>query len=412
MVDVWYPAAIDSVHGGFLSTFDYQWQAAETQPKFIVTQARHLWTLSKLAERYPDRRELQSYADHGFRFLKETLRDDEFGGYHSMLHRDGSPDFSSGDGKLIYGQAFVTYALAAYAEMSGSEEALSLAQESFRWIEDHAFDEEYGGYFQATSRDGTPQPVETTANPSNTDWLSYKDQNTTIHLLEAYTELYQVWPDAKVRERLSSLLTLLRDTIVQERGYMHLFFTRDWQKVSFEDSVRRHWRHGLTGYQLMDHVSFGHDIEAAFLMLEAREALGLEDERTPEVARQLVDHTIRYGFDGNLGGLYERGYYFADTVTIISDTKTWWAQGEAMNSLLLFAQLYPEDVIYFREFERLWLYVNSYFLDWEHGGWYAQGIDRQPEFRERAKAHNWKGPYHTVRSLMLCSDRLKSLLEP
>ncbi len=99
-----------------------------------------------------------------------------------------------------------------------------------------------------------------------------KDQNTMIHLLECFTELYEVWPDVTLRERLSSVLQIIRDTITTDKGYMKLFFQRDWTPVSYRESnsiIRE------KNYEF-DHVSFGHDVETAYLMFEASEALGIQ----------------------------------------------------------------------------------------------------------------------------------------
>ncbi|MEM9327981.1 MAG: AGE family epimerase/isomerase [Bacteroidota bacterium] len=409
MVSKWYPAAIDSAHGGYHASFDYQWRADSVQTKFIVTQPRHLWTLSKIALRYPDEPQFRAYADHGFQFLRDVMYDHQYGGFFTHLTREGDIHGSDGAGKLIYGQAFVLFGLAAYADMSGAREALQMAQDQFRWIEAHAFDTVYGGYYQFLSKDGLPKPIERRTNASNLDWLSYKDQNTSIHLLEAYAELYKIWPDSLLKERLQRLVSLIRDTVTTKPGYMRLFFTRDWQPISFEDSVRKyHAVDSLTSYAIMDHLSYGHDIEAAYLMLDAEDALGIKDPKTLQVAQQLVDHSIAHGIDREFGGLIERGYYFGDTVVVISGTKTWWAQAEALNSLSLFSKL---DVAgaerYADEFEGLWDYMKAQFLDWDQGGWYAQGLDQQPEFKTAPKGHNWKTPYHTTRALLLCLDRLE-----
>jgi mannobiose 2-epimerase len=111
--------------------------------------------------------------------------------------------------------------------------------------------------------------------------LGYKDQNSSIHLLEAFTELYSIWPDVLVRKRLEEMLELVRDTITSPQGYLVLFLHPDWKPVSFRDSAEAI----ILKHRNLDHVSFGHDVETAFLMLEASHTLGIHnDTKTLTVA--------------------------------------------------------------------------------------------------------------------------------
>ncbi len=404
LLEKWYPRCQDTVHGGFLSDFDYRWQATGPDNKMIVTQARHIWTTSKAAEWYSDNDIYLTLARHGFHFLKEKMWDAEFGGFYNLVNREGDVLTPPSEGRIIkraYGNAFAIYGLAAYYKISKDTAVLNLAKDAFRWLDQHSFDPEYGGYFQFMERDGRPMPEGFGHTPP-------KDQNSSIHLLEAFTELYAVWPDQKLRERLQELLEIIRDTITTDMGYMNLFFYRDWTPLSYRDSTEavREANHHL------DHVSFGHDVETAFLMMEASETLGLEhDDRTLEVGRKMVDHTLQNGWDDVLGGIYDGGYYFKDNPnhTLIRDTKNWWAQSEMLNTLLIMHELYPDDdQAFFEKFKKQWAYCQEYLLDSEHGGWYAGGLDKEPERKTGDKGHIWKGAYHTARSLMNCIEKLKN----
>ena len=394
LLDVWYPRAIDSLHGGYLSYFTYDWEPEGAQEKMIVTQARHVWTTAEAAAFYEEEKERYlPMAAHGFAFLREAMWDPLHGGFYTLVTRAGEP---TGEGanalKTAYGNAFGIYGLAAYAGASGDTAALGLAQEAFRWLEEHSHDPVYGGYFQFMEPDGTPLTEGYAGTPP-------KDQNSSIHLLEAFTELYDVWPDALVRERLEEMLHVVRDTLVSREGSLRLYFGRDWMPVSYRDSsadVR-------AAHYNLDHVSFGHDVETAFLLLEAAHALGIGEDTTLVVAKRMVDRALQTGWDGDVGGFYDEGYVFPDStdVTIIKDTKNWWAQAEALNTLLLMARRFPDDPMdYGERFEEQWRYVDAYLLDPEHGGWYDSGLDQDPESRGRPKGHIWKGAYHTARSLM------------
>lgn len=404
LLEAWYPRCRDTVHGGFLSDFDYQWKATGPDNKFIVTQARHVWTTSKAAEFYPENKLYPELAAHGFQFLKDYMWDAEYGGFYELLNRKGEVLVSDPEGRITkraYGNAFGIYGLAAYYHLSGDTAALNLAKKAFLWLEEHSHDPEYGGYFQFLERDGTPIMEGMNGTPP-------KDQNSSIHLLEAFTELYAVWPDALLRERLEEMLVLIRGTITTDKGYLTLFLARDWTPLSYRDSTAEVRD---ANYRL-DHVSFGHDVETAYLMMEASHVLRLEnDTRTMEVGKRMVDHALQNGWDHDLGGIYDEGYYYRDqpVIAIIKDSKNWWAQSEMLNTMLIMHELYPEDDWDFMEkFQKQWAYCRDYLIDWEHGGWYAGGLDKEPSRKTGPKGQIWKGSYHTARSLMNC---LRNLLE-
>ncbi|MCB0610041.1 MAG: AGE family epimerase/isomerase [Lewinellaceae bacterium] len=404
VLDNWYPRSIDRDSGGFYSTFTYDFQLQGPQDKMIVTQARQVWTNAKASLSHPNERRFKEGAAHGFQFLRDKMWDPLNGGFYTLVSRSGK--HKEGDlVKTAYGNAFGIYALAAYYDATRDTAALNLAKEAFMWLENHSHDPVEKGYFQHLTMDGTPIRRDSTA--ASTAETGYKDQNSSIHLLEAFTELYRVWPDALVRERLQELLLLIRDTITTEKGYLTLFLEPDWTPVSFRDSTEE----VILKHHNLDHVSFGHDVETAYLMLEASETLGLEnDERTETIAKRMVDHALANGWDDSVGGFYDEGYYFKDKpgLTIIRDTKNWWAQAEGLNSLLLMSEKYPaDDHRYFEHFVKLWDYVNTYLVDHDHGDWYAGGLDKEPDQKTALKGHIWKATYHHYRGMTNCIDRLQ-----
>jgi mannobiose 2-epimerase len=398
----WYPLCIDTAYGGFYSDINYRWELDGTQEKMIVTQARHVWSTANAAMFYQKDNVLRDIASRGVEFLRNTMWDQEFGGFYDLVNRRGEPLKENGEIiKRAYGGAFAIYALSAYYRASGDTAALHFAQEAFQWFEQHSYDPLHGGYFQFMSRNGTPFTEGYRGAPP-------KDQNSMIHLLECFTELYKVWPDPTLKERLHSTLRIIRDTITTDKGYMVLFFQRDWTPVSYRDSsseVRE------KNYEF-DHVSFGHDVETAYLMLEASEALGMKNDTTTlRAAKKMVDHVLRNGWDKDHGGIYDGGYYFQgeDRPSIVRKTKEWWAQVEAFNSFLMMSELFPDDALdYYGKFRAQWEYCKKYLIDNEHGGWYWGGVDMVPNNVLSPKGTIWKADYHTSRALINCIRRLKS----
>ncbi len=402
---LWYPRTVDNEYGGFLSRYSYDWKPIGTQNKMIVTQARHTWTASKVAYRDSSRKNFAKHGRHGFDFLRSTMWDDEYGGFYTTVSREGRVLTEEDDviQKGLYGNAFGIYGLASYYQATGDTAALGLAKQAFHWLDEGSYDPEHGGYFNSLTREGEYYQPEgyRSARP--------KDYNSGIHILEALAELYQVWPDDTVRSRLYEMFTVVRDTFTTGKGYMNLYFKRDWTPIVYKDSSRAVQEQHLG----TDHVTFGHDIETAFLLLEAAHALNFSEDSVLTHAKKMVDHTIDNAWDAEEGGFYDRGYYFEgdEELTVTDSSKVWWAQAEALHSLLIMAEHFPDDpnYDYFDLFAKQWNYIKNYLLDPQYGGWYERGLDEDPQVREDPKATIWKGNYHTIRALLRCKQLLSNM---
>ncbi|HPR31705.1 MAG TPA: AGE family epimerase/isomerase [Prolixibacteraceae bacterium] len=222
--------------------------------------------------------------------------------------------------------------------------------------------------------------------------------NTSIHLLEAFTAAVQVLPDPRIKNRLEELLILIRDTMTSDNGTLRLFFEKDWKPVNHADSSRAF----ILENSYFDHISFGHDIETAYLLIDASKTLyGQVDPNTLAIAKKLTDHTIAQGFAPGFYGIYDRGYLFDGKTEIISVKKTWWSQFEALHTLALMSQFFPEENKYTEGFAAMWRYIDQELTDHRNGGYYNNGLDTSPQDTTGRKAHNWKGPYHDGRALMM-----------
>jgi len=401
MLNKWYPQNMDTLYGGFLTEFTYDFKPTSNQNKFIVTQARHTWSTSKAAMRYPGVNYYKTLAQNGYKFLHDAMWDKTYGGFYTMVDRKGNVIDST---KNAYGNAFGIYALAAYCKLSNDRDALGFAQEAFMWLEKHSHDPEHKGYYQHMQRDGTP--IQRTANTPATAETGYKDQNSSIHLLEAFTELYAVWPNDLLHERLLEILLLIRDTMIGSKGYLTLFFLPDWTAVSIRDSSDEY----IIAHHGLDYVSSGHNVETSYLLLEASHILNMQNDTTTlRIAKQMVDHALQNAWDDKHGGIYDAGYYLKSKpgLTIISKEKNWWSQAEEMNSLLMMSDLFPNDPMhYYDKFKQQWQYIQTYMIDHIYGDWYANGTDIDPKIKTALKGHIWKGNYHQFRSMMNCVDRL------
>jgi mannobiose 2-epimerase len=411
LLDAWYPVTLDTACGGFLSDLTFDWHPYGPQNKMLVTQSRHVWTTSKAAVFYKGKN-YQKMAEHGFHFLRDKMWDEIHGGFYMLRNRKGdSIDIMYRDEKRAYGNAFAIYALTAYYTMSGDFSALELAKKTFFWLEKHSYDHEYKGYFDAMTRDGSwlwQSDFRTAVFDSST--TSYKDFNSAIHLLEAFTELYRVWQDSLLCRRLSELFFIIRDTMTDERGYLVLFWNRDWTPVSLRDSSETVREKNF----YLDHISFGHDMETAYLMLEALHVLQIKpDIKTLSLAKRMVDHSLAKGWDKKKGGFFNQGYYIdnMDSFSLLSEQKSWWVQAEGLNALLLMSKLFSEEDKYRHSFKKQWNYIRKYLIDHQHGGWYIFGLDKNPEAANMDKGYIWKANYHEMRALCNCLNMLKSECE-
>jgi cellobiose epimerase len=387
----WFPASIDTEHGGFHQNFREDWSRDPRNDKSIVCQARLTWTASAASLHYPaDAVRYKAHALHGLDFLLGSLWDREQGGFYWALDERGSPA-RSGE-KHAYGMAFGIYAACECYRATHDPRALDLAKRAYLWLDAHAHDARNGGYYEALSRAGTP--VLSPADPSTpADFIGthygYKSMNTHIHLLEALTALHGVWPDAGVRRRLDETFRLVRDRIAVAPGCLNLFFTPDWRPVP-------------------DHDSFGHDVETAYLLVEAAAALGTPDDRKSwSIARSLVDHALEYGWDRENGGFYDSGSAFGPPS--VTD-KIWWTQAEGLNALaLMHAHFGHKTSRYWDALRLQWKFIREHQIDSRYGGWLAS-VDRDGQSSAgRAKGDQWTESYHQARALMTVSDTLRRL---
>jgi mannobiose 2-epimerase len=220
--------------------------------------------------------------------------------------------------------------------------------------------------------------------------LGYKSMNTHIHLLESFTQLYEVWKDDTLRQRIEELLHVVRDKVAVQPGVMNLYFTNDWRPIP-------------------DHDSYGHDVETTYLMHEAAEVLGKHgDQETERVGRMLADHSYAYGWDDEHGGLYESGPFAGKPADF---GKEWWVQMESLNTLLMLHERFGAQTdVYWRRFQQQWQYIQRYQVDAQYHGIYNM-IQPDGTPTTTAKGSIWKAAYHDGRALLNVSERLQRLAE-
>jgi mannobiose 2-epimerase len=394
VLGVWFPRSVDKVHGGFHSHFARDWTELPSDGKFSVFQGRMTWVAAQVVLREPALKDqFIPIVRHGVDFLANVMWDKQYGGFFWGLDDDGRITPAFGDVKELYGISFCIYGTAAAYAATHDPKALELAKNGFLWADKHAHDEAHGGYFEWLARDGTPVVPHVpdgmvATNPIGP--INYKSMNTHIHLLEAFTELYRVWPDPTLRSRLEELLAIVRDRICVEPGAMNLYFTNAWQPIP-------------------DHDSYGHDVETAYLMLETDEVLhGQADAKTERMARLLVDHALAYGWDKDHGGFFREGTTFGKPEDTL---KEWWVQVEGLNALLMMHERYGKETgVYFQRFLQQWAFIQNHTIDARyHGDFNLTKADGTPITEDKGSI--WKAAYHDGRALWNVNARLRKLAD-
>jgi len=395
VLEVWFPRTVDNENGGFRSNFARDWAPlARGDGKFSVFQGRMTWIASQVAMRRPELKEqFLAIVNQGVNYISDVMWDKQYGGFYWGLSDKGETSSYYTDGKHLYGMSFCLYGLAAAYQATSDPKTLALAQRAFGWMDEHAHDAKNGGYFEWLTRQGNPVPTHPETGkiellPVAMFPVGYKSMNTHIHLLEAYAQLYEVWKDELLRQRLQELLAIIRDKICVEPGAMNLYFTSRWEPIP-------------------DHDSYGHDVETLYLMLETEDVLGQgHDPRTERMAKMLVDHALAYGWDNDLGGFYQDGTTYGKPE---SRLKEWWVQFEALNALLMMHEKYGRQTdAYFEAFQQQWRFIKEYQIDSQFHGVYEL-IGTNGKATSQDKGRIWKAAYHDGRALLNVTERLRRL---
>lgn len=373
----WTEHAVDEKYGGFAGHIRSDNQIVEEANKGAVLNARILWTYSAAYSNIKDQ-QYYELAIRAYDYIRRYFRDPQYGGVYWELDYKGNPVNKR---KQVYAQAFTIYALAEYYKINADEEALVWAKEIFELLEQYSHDKEKGGYVEAfTEKWEDMEDVRLSEKDAN----EKKTMNTHLHVLEAYTNLYRVWPDEKVRIALSDLVDLFFERFLNDQHHLNLFFTMDWEL-----------RHQL--------VSYGHDIEFSWLIQEAAEVLGDHQmvERTRIAALDIATVTMREGIDQDGGLLNEKNL---DNGHLDSD-KHWWPQAEAVVGFVNAWQNSKDDKFLETAFAS-WNFINSFIVDHKGGEWFWKVSRDGKVSYEEEKAGAWKCPYHNTRA---CIEVLKRL---
>ena len=379
----WCGPALDHEHGGWIAWLSNDLKPDRSQPKGLIVNSRILWAFSAVYRERPENL-FQEMADRAFDWVINRFWDAQHGGAFWQLDDAGHV---LDDSKKIYGQAFCIYALAEYHLAFAVPAALARARELFELIERHAHDSRHDGYIEVCRRDWTEAGPE--ARLSDKDMNEKKSMNNHLHLLESFTNLYRVWQEPRVEQRLRELIQLFEQRILDSRTHhLNHFFNEDWRVRS-------------------NTYTFGHDIEATWLLCEAAGVLGDDDvrKRAEAIALPMAEIVLKEGIDADGALRYE-----GKGGNIIDGGKECWPQAEAVIGFLNAFQI-SRDEKFLKAVLRVWDFIENHLVDRVHGEWFWRikpegGVDAT-----LPKVSEWKGPYHGSRMCLETLHRLHAISE-
>lgn len=373
----WMERMVDEPRGGFLGRITGDGAADPDAPKGAILCGRILWAFAA-AYRVTARPEYLRMAVRARDYLLDKFYDSGYGGVYWSLTADGA---SLDTKKQIYALGFAVYGLSELARAAGDERSLDYARRLYRSIEQHSFDPVHNGYFEAFTRTweelGDMRLSEKDAN-------ACKTMNTHLHILEPYSNLFRVWPDEGLRGRLRNLTEVFLDRIYNpETHHLGLFFDERWTPRD-------------AGF------SYGHDIEASWLLLEA--ALECGDDgliaRVKTVTRRIAGAAAE-GIRPDGSMIYER-----HAEGRLDEERHWWVQAENVVGQLWLWHHHGDRAAYDRA-AACWSYIRDRIVDTQGGEWWWGVLPDGEADRANDKAGFWKCPYHNTRMCLETMDLLK-----
>ena len=293
------------------------------------------------------------------------------------VNADGTPGNTR---KQVYTNAFFIYALAEYSRATGDKTSLEEAKKIFSMLEKHAADREQGGYFEVFSREWDRIRDRLIGEESD---LTEKTMNTSLHVMEAYANLYRVSGDKEVGEKLDAIVRIFLGKII-DRNTSHLipFLDRSWNSTAHIDS-------------------YGHDIESSWLLYEA--AGLLNDKELSELTAKAsiaVANAAAEGLRPDGGMVTEKNLESG----LVNPRRSWWEQAESVVGYLNAFEI-TGDEAYLEKSLKSWEYIKKNFIDRKSGGWYSYVSESGVPSGD--KTGFWICPYHSGRMCMEVIERVR-----
>ncbi len=373
----WLDKMMDVEHGGFYGQMTGKGVLVKDADKGGILSARILWSFSA-AYRVLGKTEYLMAATRMKDYILEHFYDEQYGGTYWSVDYLGHPKDTK---KQFYAIGFMIYGLSEYVRATGDKEALDYAIRLFECIEEHSFDRQFNGYIEACTREWGEMAD---MRLSELDANYPKSQNTHLHIIEPYANLYRVWKDERLEDALRNIIGIFTDKILNpETHHLDLFFENDWTRGAGQLE------------------SYGHDIECSWLMHEAALVLGDEEVlRRVEPIVRLVARASEKGLNPDGSMIHEANLDTGD----VDDDLHWWVQAE---TVVGFANIYQhfDDEEAWHKAVGCWQYIKNNLIDYEGGEWYWSRHKDGTLNTIDDKAGFWKCPYHNSRMCIEIMER-------
>ena len=395
ILDFWIKFGIEQNGDGFYGATELIGDPVIEAPKSCVLNARILWTFAEAAKNFQNKKYAE-VADRAYHVLQKYFEDKEFGGYFMSIDSNNHPLDTV---KHTYAQAFVLYALSKYYEYKPSAELAEKLNTYFVFLEEKTKDTNNQGYFEAFTREW-----ELYSENRMADNNEPRSMNTHLHIMEAYAAFYKVSNNKLAGKRLKELLELFVQKIIRPSGHLGIFFDEQFFETEASKEI----------------CSFGHDIEASWLLWEAAEILGDDKiiKKMKPLSIKMLDAVDRVGVDKD-GGLFLESTRFGSHVRT---NKHWWPQAETLVAFMNGFELSSKQE-YWEKLKQSWSFIDQYVIDHKNGEWFTKvnrlGVpfliepkdDPSPYYRNDWKIDPWKCPYHNGRAMMELIKRIDKLTE-
>ena len=352
--------------GGFYGEVSAEEKILYDAPRGVILNARLIWSFSAAYAALKDTQYLVA-AVHARDWFLEHFCDHKYGGVYWSVTPEGERLDAK---KQLYAQGFAIYGLSELYKVTRDDEALKNAVNLYQVVETYFADRENGGYIEALARDFSPlEDMSLSAHDINAD----KTMNSHLHILEAYANLYQVWPDEGLKEAVVRLLEIIGTRVMAPDGHLQLYFRRDW-------SV------------LPGGLSYGHDIETSWLALEC--AFALKDL---DVVNRVRPWALAMGKAGNEGLLPDGSLRYEKLPDgRFDDSRQWWVQAETVVGNLWLWKYHGDGAAADRALAA-WKYIKEFLVDGKDGEWWWAVLPDGSLDLTQPKAGFWKCPYHNTR---------------
>ncbi len=399
LLPFWLDRCKDDHHGGFITLFDKDGNDSGEDEKSLISQSRTVYTFSSAyrAGYLPEK--TKAYAEHGIDFLINKMWDKENGGFYWLMDRKGNVNI---DQKIIYGHSFAIYSLSEYTLATGDPVGLEYAEKTFDLIQKYCADTMYGGYFEMFDRQWQ------LAGPG-AGGGDRKTLDAHMHLMEAFTNLYECSGKEIHRRKLLEIIDLLLNRVLHPKYKTGIpQFTPKWEEApQIKFDIVWGWdRFTDSGEkaQADDNTSYGHNVEFAWLFHHALNVLKMDTQPYEEIMRMQFDHALAHGIDWEYGGVYVEGSHAGG---VYDQEKEFWQQAEVLIGMLDACLLFGSEK-YWPVYENVHRFVFDKMIHHQVGEWWPL-LTREGEPVWTHMSHSWKVNYHTVRAMVQSIKRLELL---